>query len=130
MYESDAIVDYLVDAGIKRERLGAVGYGETKPIADNSTSQGKAANRRIEFTVTLPERWSSFDQLIAATAMRGYEEGLLPAPLRGDFPAFGKVYRHLDEEQRALAHSIAAERHYALNWLLDGADWDAVRTDT
>ncbi len=49
---ADAIADYLVGAGVKRERLTAMGYGESKPIADNSTAAGKAANRRIEFTVT------------------------------------------------------------------------------
>jgi outer membrane protein OmpA-like peptidoglycan-associated protein len=52
---AEAIVDYLVDAGVKRERLNPVGYGETKPIADNATAAGKSANRRIEFTVALPE---------------------------------------------------------------------------
>lgn len=52
---AEAIVDYLVDAGVKRERLSAVGYGESKPIADNGSSDGKAANRRVEFTVELPE---------------------------------------------------------------------------
>jgi OOP family OmpA-OmpF porin len=52
---AEAIVDFLVSAGIKRERLTAVGYGESKPIADNGTAQGRAANRRIEFTVALPE---------------------------------------------------------------------------
>ena len=67
--------------------------------------------------VELPERFASFDQLIAATAMRGFEQGLLPAPMRGDFRAYGKVYRHLAPEQHAEAHSIALERHHALNWL-------------
>jgi hypothetical protein len=81
-------------------------------------------------TVELPGHWRSFDQLVAAAAMRGYEEGSLPAPLRGDFPAFGKIYRHLDERERSLALSIAAERHYALNWLLNASDWDEVATDT
>lgn len=52
---ADAIVEYLVAAGIKRERLTAIGYGESKPIADNTTAAGKAANRRIEFTFTKPE---------------------------------------------------------------------------
>ena len=52
---AEAIVDYLVDAGIRRERLAAVGHGEDNPIADNSTDAGKAANRRIEFSVELPE---------------------------------------------------------------------------
>lgn len=52
---AEAIVDYLVDSGVERERLRAVGYGEEKPVAGNETAEGKAANRRIEFTVGLPE---------------------------------------------------------------------------
>jgi outer membrane protein OmpA-like peptidoglycan-associated protein len=52
---ADAIVDFLVSAGIKRERLAGVGYGEKNPIADNSTAAGKATNQRIEFSVTLPD---------------------------------------------------------------------------
>jgi hypothetical protein len=79
----------------------------------------------------LPPRYATFDQLIAATAMRGYEQGVLPAPLRGDFRAYGKVYRHLAHEQQAEAHSIALERHHALNWLCGaGATWDDVPLDT
>jgi len=79
----------------------------------------------------LPPRYATFDQLIAATAMRGYEQGVLPAPLRGDFRAYGKVYRHLAPEQQAEAHSIALERHHALNWLCGaGATWDDVPLDT
>ena len=43
-----AVVDYLVrDQQVDRSRLTAVGYGETRPIADNSTNDGKRANRRI-----------------------------------------------------------------------------------
>ena len=81
--------------------------------------------------VDVPGRYASFDQLIAATAMRGYEQGLLPAPLRGDFPAYGKVYRHIAPEQLAEAHSIAAERQHALNWLAgEGESWDEVPLDT
>jgi hypothetical protein len=79
----------------------------------------------------LPERYATFDQLIAATAMRGYEQGVLPAPMRGDFGAYGKVYRHLPPEQHAEAHSIALERHHALNWLCgEGETWDDVPLDT
>jgi hypothetical protein len=79
----------------------------------------------------LPERYATFDQLIAATAMRGYEQGVLPAPMRGDFRAYGKVYRHLSPEQHAEAHSIAVERHHALNWLCGaGGTWDDVPLDT
>ena len=82
-------------------------------------------------SLQLPARYSSFDQLIAATAMRGHDEGLLPVPVRGDFRAFGKVYRHLTPEEHAEAHSIAAERHHALNWLAgEGTTWTDVPLDT
>jgi hypothetical protein len=81
--------------------------------------------------IELPPRYASFDQLVAATAMRGYEQGLLPAPRRGDFHAYGKVYRHLTPVQLDEAHSIALERHHALNWLAaDAASWDDVPLDT
>jgi len=81
--------------------------------------------------VALPERWQSFDQLIGATAMRAHEQGLLPRPLRGDFPAFGTVYRELTPEQLAEAEAIAYERHRALNWVLGlGKSWADVPTDT
>jgi hypothetical protein len=81
--------------------------------------------------VELPERFATFDQLIAATAMRGYEQGVLPAPIRGDFRAYDRVYRHLSAEQHAEAHSIAVERHHALNWLCGlGESWDDVPLDT
>jgi OOP family OmpA-OmpF porin len=52
---ADAIVEFLVSAGVKRERLAGVGYGEKNPIADNATAAGKAANQRVEFAVALPD---------------------------------------------------------------------------
>jgi OmpA-OmpF porin, OOP family len=44
-----AIKAWLVSKGEKAERLVAVGFAETRPIADNSTTEGKAQNRRTEF---------------------------------------------------------------------------------
>jgi OOP family OmpA-OmpF porin len=52
---AEAIADFLVGAGVKRERIATVGYGESAPIADNGTAEGKAANRRIEFVLAVPE---------------------------------------------------------------------------
>jgi hypothetical protein len=93
--------------------------------------RARTTELQAEGDVELPSRYASFDQLIAATAMRGYEQGLLPPPMRGDFRAFGKVYRHLTHEQHAEAHSIAVERHHALNWLCgEGETWDDVPLDT
>jgi outer membrane protein OmpA-like peptidoglycan-associated protein len=47
-----AIVDYLTGKGIDKNRLSYKGYGETNPVADNSTEAGRALNRRTTFTVT------------------------------------------------------------------------------
>lgn len=79
----------------------------------------------------LPPQYASVDQAVASVAMRGHEQGLLPRPLRGDFPAFGKIYRHLTPAEQAEAHSVAVERHHALNWLCgEGATWEDVPLDT
>ena len=51
---AQAVVDYLASAGVLRERMSAVGYGDTRPIASNSTDDGKARNRRIEFILREP----------------------------------------------------------------------------
>jgi outer membrane protein OmpA-like peptidoglycan-associated protein len=48
---AQAVVDWLVSHGIESSRLEAVGYGETRPIADNSTPAGQEANRRVDFLV-------------------------------------------------------------------------------
>jgi OOP family OmpA-OmpF porin len=48
---SQSVVDYLVSQGIDRGRLQAHGYGESKPIDSNETEEGRANNRRVEFTV-------------------------------------------------------------------------------
>ncbi|MDI1353517.1 MAG: OmpA family protein [bacterium] len=45
---TESVRDYLIQKGISETRLTAIGYGETKPIADNATAAGKAKNRRVE----------------------------------------------------------------------------------
>ncbi len=44
-----AVVKALIKLGVDCKRLIAVGFGSTKPIADNGTIEGKAQNRRINF---------------------------------------------------------------------------------
>lgn len=46
---SKAIVDKLVELGIPADRLTSAGKGQSSPIADNSTDEGRAKNRRVEF---------------------------------------------------------------------------------
>jgi hypothetical protein len=46
---AEAVKDYLVSAGIDEKRIGTIGYGPDKPIADNDTKDGQEKNRRIEF---------------------------------------------------------------------------------
>ena len=48
---AQAVSDYLVKAGLPADRFTATGYGSTQPVATNDTDEGKAQNRRIEFTV-------------------------------------------------------------------------------
>ena len=47
---AQAVADYLVARGLDKAKLTARGYGKTKPIADNATTEGRQANRRIDFT--------------------------------------------------------------------------------
>jgi outer membrane protein OmpA-like peptidoglycan-associated protein len=51
---AEAVVDSLIANGVAPERLYAVGYGESMPIASNDTAAGKQANRRIVFTLVEP----------------------------------------------------------------------------
>ena len=46
---SKAIVDKLVENGVAADRLTSAGKGQNTPIADNSTDEGRAKNRRVEF---------------------------------------------------------------------------------
>ncbi len=48
---AEAVRQYLIESGVAAEGLRARGYGESQPIADNSTPSGRARNRRIEFKV-------------------------------------------------------------------------------
>lgn len=63
-----AAVHFLVErAGVDPRRLGAVGYGEFRPIADNSTAEGRAKNRRIAITI-LPDELAVADDVPLANA--------------------------------------------------------------
>lgn len=48
---TDAVKEYFVAHGIDADRLVAVGYGESRSIDTNDTPEGRAKNRRVEFTI-------------------------------------------------------------------------------
>lgn len=48
---ADAVRNYLIKKGVAATRITAKGYGDTEPIADNSTDEGKAKNRRTEVRI-------------------------------------------------------------------------------
>jgi len=45
---AQAVYDYFASRGVSPERMKTLGYGESHPVADNSTAQGRALNRRAE----------------------------------------------------------------------------------
>ncbi|MCD4664489.1 MAG: OmpA family protein, partial [Bacteroidales bacterium] len=46
-----AVYEYLINLGVDINRVDYKGYGETKPLADNNTEEGRALNRRTEFVI-------------------------------------------------------------------------------
>ena len=50
-YRAIEVVNYLMEKGISPQSMTAAGYGEFNPIADNSTDEGKAKNRRVELFI-------------------------------------------------------------------------------
>ena len=48
---ADAVKRYLASKGVAAARMSAKGWGSTKPIADNTTAEGRDRNRRVEMTI-------------------------------------------------------------------------------
>jgi outer membrane protein OmpA-like peptidoglycan-associated protein len=48
---ANSVRTYLASTGVAAQRMQAVGYGESRPIADNSSEYGRAQNRRVEVTL-------------------------------------------------------------------------------
>ena len=50
-----SVKNYLVGQGVPASRIQTLGYGESSPIADNSTEYGRSQNRRVELTINAPQ---------------------------------------------------------------------------
>ncbi len=51
---AQSVGSYLSQNGVSSMRLNTMGYGANQPVASNATEQGRAQNRRVEITLTLP----------------------------------------------------------------------------
>ena len=51
-----SVKNFLVSGGIAPDKLEPEGFGETRPVADNNTPEGREVNRRVEFTVLETEK--------------------------------------------------------------------------
>ena len=49
---ANSVKKYLASKGVSESVMSSVGFGESKPIADNATAAGRQANRRVEFEIT------------------------------------------------------------------------------
>lgn len=48
---AEAVVRYVVAKGLQAKRVSARGYGHSKPVADNTTEEGRHLNRRVELSI-------------------------------------------------------------------------------
>ncbi|MCI5048181.1 MAG: OmpA family protein [Aquisalinus sp.] len=53
---AESVGNYLVGQGVNAGRIDAIGYGETRPIADNTSAYGKQQNRRVEIQIVPPQQ--------------------------------------------------------------------------
>jgi outer membrane protein OmpA-like peptidoglycan-associated protein len=67
-----AVRDFLVTQGVNADNIVATGYGMSKPVADNSTAQGRALNRRVQLVVS--------GDAIGVSQQKGPEADPTPAP--------------------------------------------------
>jgi Domain of unknown function (DUF4272) len=77
-----------------------------------------------------PPEGVTFSDVIRTTAEHARANGYLAYLIQGDFPAFGKAYVDLTDDEYALTSAIAYERYFALNWVCEiSSTWEGIRLD-
>lgn len=70
---ADAVLQGLIERRVLTTGLAAKGYGEVSPIADNDSEEGREANRRIEFTLIVPQKVEEEDSALEQMAGEAVE---------------------------------------------------------
>ena len=88
---STAAVRFLTEtAGVDPQRLGAVGYGEFRPVAENTSAEGRARNRRIAITI-LSEEMAGADTAPTLAPKAPASPGASANPTNASLEAAGRV---------------------------------------
>jgi outer membrane protein OmpA-like peptidoglycan-associated protein len=96
-----AVKKYLADHGVDSTRLYTAGCGERKPIADNETSEGRAINRRIEFSVYdgVSSKCPKVDDAIGVDFTNEREKKIAKTLLSGEQLSFTNVRFKFDSDE-------------------------------
>lgn len=103
---AQAVMNYLVRSGMDPSKLSVVGYGETKPIADNATPEGRSKNRRVELVVS---------GVMDATATDLIDEGMIQYKQRNFREALDRFLKAIESDSRnAEAYRLAGNCYLSL----------------
>lgn len=81
---AESVRSYLVSRGIPRDQIEAQGYGFSRPIADNSTPDGRANNRRVEIVVQGPQQGQGIQNQGSQRGTPG--SGMMIEPVKPNMP--------------------------------------------
>ncbi|MDY6854022.1 MAG: OmpA family protein [Thermodesulfobacteriota bacterium] len=111
-----AVMEYMVNAGIEKGRLTAIGYGFSKPIAPNDTPENRKRNRRIEVYIekaAIDEKGKVTEEILpvqkkAIEKIKKAEEGepqLTMEPVKEEGPDIDSLLSRIDELEMKLKES-------------------------
>ena len=103
---AQAVMDYLVKNGVNSQKLSVIGYGDTKPIADNKTPAGRAKNRRVELVVS---------GVMDASTNEMIDEGLMMMKNKRTREALDRFLKAIEADSRnAKAYHLAGDCYLLL----------------
>lgn len=119
---AEAIVAYLVNAGVAKDRLAAKGFGSETPLADNRTEEGRAKNRRVELVKLKPSVHSQSnkptDSLLLSLLAR---EAFMQQTVRACGGMYGDIRPDMEAQMQSWENRHAKVREQASQALVMAA---------